>query len=57
MNLHEDVETFRALLSVIETRTGIHEDIIDFYVTISLNELSQKQGDALRIFQRWSRAL
>lgn len=46
MKLHEDVEAFRTLLAIIGMRTGIREDIIekDYYVTMLLNELSQKQG-------------
>lgn len=45
MRLHEDRDAFQALLSAIGERTGIREDIIekDYYVTMLLSELSQKQ--------------
>lgn len=46
MKLHEDKDAFLALLSSIGERTGIREDIIekDYYVTMLLSELSEKQN-------------
>ena len=45
MNLHQDKDAFEALLSDISRRTGIRSDIIekDYYLTLLLRELSQKQ--------------
>lgn len=45
MKLHEDRDSFKALLSEINKQTGIREDIIekDYYVSLLLAELAGKQ--------------
>lgn len=58
MRLHEDKDAFLALLSSIGERTGIREDIIekDYYVTMLLSELSEKQ-DVLPAYFKGGTAL
>lgn len=53
MNLHNDKDTFRALLLDIERKTGIRSDIIekDYYLTLLLWELSQRQQELPAYFK------
>lgn len=53
MNLHQDKEAFEALLSGVSSRTGIRSDIVekDYYLTLLLWELSQKQKDLPAYFK------
>ena len=45
MKLHEDRYSFLALLNQIHDRSGVRLDILekDYYVTLILKELSEKQ--------------
>ncbi|MEY8388899.1 nucleotidyl transferase AbiEii/AbiGii toxin family protein [Oscillospiraceae bacterium 38-13] len=53
MNLHQDKDAFKALLSDISRRTKIRSDIIekDYYLTLLLWELSQRQRDLPAYFK------
>lgn len=46
MNLHSNRDAFQALLSRVSERVDIREDILekDYYVTLLLSELAEKQG-------------
>lgn len=46
MKLHQDRDTFEALLSDVSRRTGIRSDIVekDYYLTLLLWELAKRQG-------------
>lgn len=53
MKLHQDREAFGDLLSDVSKRTGIRSDIIekDYYLTLLLWELSEKQGSLPAYFK------
>lgn len=53
MNLHQDKDAFKALLSDISRRTKIRSDIVekDYYLTLLLWELSQRQRDLPAYFK------
>ncbi len=53
MKLHQDKDAFEALLSDMNRRTGIRSDIIekDYYLTLLLWELSQRQGSLPAYFK------
>jgi len=46
MRLHKDRDAFGVLLDSVSERTGIRMDILekDYYVTLLLNELAEKQA-------------
>ena len=53
MKLHEDKDSFKALLSAINEQTGIREDIIekDYYLTLLLSELAEHQNELPAYFK------
>lgn len=53
MNLHQDKDAFKTLLSDVGQRTGIRNDIIekDYYLTLLLWELSRRQCDLPAYFK------
>ena len=53
MNLHNDKEAFRYLLTTLSERTGVRADILekDYYVTLLLKELSKKQDSVPAYFK------
>lgn len=53
MDLHQDKDAFAALISDIGRRAGIRSDIIekDYYLTLLLWELSQRQGELPAYFK------
>lgn len=53
MKLHEDKYSFLNIIGIIHEASGIREDIIekDYYVTLLLKELSEKQGELLAYFK------
>ena len=53
MNLHQDRDAFKALLSDVSQRCGIRSDIIekDYYLTLLLRELSQRQPELPAYFK------
>jgi Uncharacterized conserved protein len=58
MNLHQDRDAFKALLSDVSQRTSIRSDIIekDYYLTLLLWELAEKQ-DTLPAYFKGGTAL
>jgi len=52
MNLHLDRPAFRVLVDTIHGRTGYREDVLekDYYVTLILRELADKQSQGLPAF-------
>jgi len=59
MKLHEDKAAFRVLLSEINRQTGYRMDILekDYYVTLILHELAEKQSQGLRAYFKGGTAL
>ena len=59
MNLHLDGAAFRVLLNAIHQRTGYREDVLekDYYVTLILKELAEKQAMGLPAFFKGGTAL
>jgi len=53
MNLHEDADAFLALINYVSEITGIAGDILekDYYATLMLYELSQKQNELKAYFK------
>lgn len=53
MKLHEDKYSFLNIIGIIHEASGIREDIIekDYYVTLLLKELSEKQGELPAYFK------
>lgn len=53
MNLHQDKDAFKALLSDVSRRAGIRSDIVekDYYLTLLLWELSQRQHNLPAYFK------
>lgn len=53
MKLHEDKYSFLNIIGLIHEASGIREDIIekDYYVTLLLKELSEKQGEIPAYFK------
>lgn len=53
MKLHEDKYSFLNIIGLIHEASGIREDIIekDYYVTLLLKELSEKQGELPAYFK------
>ena len=58
MKLHNDRASFLNILGIVHDITGIREDILekDYYVTLLLSELAQKQ-DTLPIYFKGGTAL
>jgi len=59
MRLHEDKAAFRVLLSDINRQTGYRMDILekDYYVTLILHELADKQSQGLKAYFKGGTAL
>jgi len=59
MKLHEDKAAFRVLLSEINRQTGYRMDILekDYYVTLILHELADKQSQGLKAYFKGGTAL
>lgn len=59
MNLHLDKEAFRFLLEDVHERTGFRTDVLekDYYVTLILKELSEKQSNGLPAYFKGGTAL
>ena len=53
MKLHNDKDSFQALLSIISEKTGIREDIVekDYYLTLLLSELARWQTSVPAYFK------
>ena len=53
MKLHNDKSAFEFMLNTISNRTGIRSDIVekDYYVTLMLKELSEKQANIPAYFK------
>ena len=52
MKLHNDTDAFELLIIELSSRHNIRPDILekDYYVTLMLKVLSEKQNEGLRIF-------
>jgi hypothetical protein len=52
MKLHNDTDAFELLIIEHSSRHNIRPDILekDYYVTLMLKALSEKQNEGLRIF-------
>lgn len=59
MNLHLDRAAFRVLIERIHQRTGYREDVLekDYYVTLILKELANKQTNGLPAYFKGGTAL
>ncbi len=59
MNLHLDRAAFRVLINIIHERTGYREDVLekDYYVTLILKELADKQANGLPAYFKGGTAL
>ena len=59
MNLHLDRGAFRVLIDTIHERTGYREDVLekDYYVTLILKELADKQANGLPAYFKGGTAL
>lgn len=59
MRLHLDQAAFRVLTETIHIRTGYREDVLekDYYVTLILKELAEKQADGLPAYFKGGTAL
>ena len=57
--LHNDIKAFEDYIEEIAERTGIREDVLekDYYVTLFLKELSEKQQTGLKAYFRGGTAL
>lgn len=59
MKLHNDTDAFELLIIELSSRHNIRPDILekDYYVTLLLKELSEKQNDGLRAFFKGGTAI
>ena len=59
MNLHLERSAFRVLLNNIHERTGYRENVLekDYYVTLILKELANKQANGLPAYFKGGTAL
>ena len=59
MKLHTDQDAFSALLARVHETTGIRSDVLekDYYVTLMLEELAQKQRGGLKAYFKGGTAL
>ena len=59
MNLHSDRMAFRVLIERLHERTGYREDVLekDYYVTLILKELADKQASGLPAYFKGGTAL
>lgn len=59
MKLHEDTAAFKQLLKLVHRNSGIRTDVLekDYYVTLILRELSDKQGQGLQAYFKGGTAL
>lgn len=59
MKLHLDSAAFRVLIDAIHQKTGYREDVLekDYYVTLILKELAEKQAQGLPAYFKGGTAL
>ena len=59
MKLHLDKEAFRVLIDTIHTQTGYRSDVLekDYYVSLILKELAEKQSNGLPAYFKRGTAL
>ena len=59
MKLHLDKEAFRVLIDTIHTQTGYRSDVLekDYYVSLILKELAEKQSNGLPAYFKGGTAL
>ncbi len=59
MTLHNDIKPFRALIGDIHSQTGYRQDVLekDYYVTLVLEELAEKQRAGLPAYFKGGTAL
>lgn len=59
MKLHLDKEAFRVLINTIHTQTGYRSDVLekDYYVSLILKELAEKQSNGLLAYFKGGTAL
>ena len=59
LTLHEDINAFRVLLENVHDRTGYRLDVLekDYYVTLLLRQLADKQINGLKAYFKGGTAL
>lgn len=59
MNLHQDINAFRALIDDVHKRTGYRTDVLekDYYVVLILKEVADKQANGLQAYFKGGTAL